>query len=76
MDYWFCVSVCLCVSVFSRANAKAVNNTDNFTRRAYRSRRVARAHIASTATGSSGTLRPHQDVFAVASVLKLEKTMV
>ena len=29
------------------------------------SRRVARVHTASTASGSSGTLRPHQDVFAV-----------
>ena len=29
------------------------------------SRRVARIHTASTASGSSGTLRPHQDVFAV-----------
>ena len=28
-------------------------------------RRVARVHTASTASGSSGTLRPHQDVFAV-----------
>ena len=29
------------------------------------SRRVARVHTASTASGSSGTLRPYQDVFAV-----------
>ena len=29
------------------------------------SRRVARVHTASTASGLSGTLRPHQDVFAV-----------
>ena len=29
------------------------------------SRRVARVHTASTASGSSGALRPHQDVFAV-----------
>ena len=29
------------------------------------SRRVARVHTASTASGSSGTLRPHQEVFAV-----------
>ena len=29
------------------------------------SRRVARVPTASTASGSSGTLRPHQDVFAV-----------
>ena len=29
------------------------------------SRRVARVHTASTASGWSGTLRPHQDVFAV-----------
>ena len=29
------------------------------------SRRVTRVHTASTASGSSGTLRPHQDVFAV-----------
>ena len=28
-------------------------------------RRVARVHTASTASGSSGTLRPHQEVFAV-----------
>ena len=28
-------------------------------------RRVARVHTASTAPGSSGTLRPHQEVFAV-----------
>ena len=29
------------------------------------SRRVARVHSASTASGSSGTLRPHHEVFAV-----------
>ena len=29
------------------------------------SRRLARVHTASTASGSSGTLRPHQEVFAV-----------
>ena len=40
-------------------------HTDNFTRRAYRSRRVARVHTASTASGSSGTLRPHREVFSV-----------
>ena len=28
-------------------------------------RRVARIHTASTASGSSGTLRPHQEVFSV-----------
>ena len=28
-------------------------------------RRVARVHTESTASGSSGTLRPHQEVFAV-----------
>ena len=28
-------------------------------------RRVARVHTASTASGSSGTLRPYQEVFAV-----------
>ena len=44
-------------------------HTDNFTRRANRSRRVragfARIHTASTASGSSGTLRPHREVFSV-----------
>ena len=28
-------------------------------------RRVARVHTASTASGSSGTLRPHREVFSV-----------
>ena len=28
-------------------------------------RRVARVHTASTASASSGTLRPHQELFAV-----------
>ena len=40
-------------------------HTRNFTRRANLSRTVARVHSASTASGSSGTLRPHQEVFAV-----------
>ena len=60
------------VCVMQPATEKSYNaprlgrvHTDNFTRRAYRSRRVARVHTASTASGSSGTLRPHQEVFAV-----------
>ena len=41
------------------------DNTASFTRRANSTRRAARVHNASTASGSSGTLRPHREVFSV-----------
>ena len=48
-----------------KASLRQCDTNALFTLAIYCSRPVARVHTASTAVGSSGTLRPHQEVFAV-----------